>query len=44
MGSAFNYGTIIVNKNFDANDGLYACNVYFAALGNAIIMVRYYDV
>lgn len=42
-GSDYDYGTVLFNKNFDSNDGLYKANVYFNTLGMAVIMVRYYD-
>jgi len=38
-----NYGTILKNKEFDCNDGLMKVNVFFEAVGNAIILFRYYD-
>lgn len=42
-GSDYDYGSVLLNKNYDCNDGLFKANVYFNTLGHAVIMVRYYD-
>jgi len=38
-----NYGTVLKNKAFDCNDGLFKVNVYFESKGNVAILFRYYD-
>jgi len=43
VGTEYNYGSILKNKNFDCNDGIMRVNVYFETVGNAAIMFRYYD-
>jgi len=43
VGSDMNYGSILTNKKFDCNDGLMKVNVFFEALGAAVILFRYYD-
>jgi len=39
----FIYGSVLINKNFDCNDGLFKINVYWNTQGMAVIMIRYYD-
>lgn len=42
-GSDYNYGSMLYNKKFDCNDGLFKVNVYFNTVEYAIILLRYYD-
>lgn len=42
-GRPYAYGTLLINKKFDCADGMFKANVYFNQLGEAIIVVRYYD-
>lgn len=32
-GSDYNFGTMLINKKFDCNDGLFKANVYFENSG-----------
>lgn len=44
QGTDFNYGTVMVHREFDCNDGIFQINVYFETLeGMGIIFFRYYD-
>lgn len=43
VGSEMAYGSVLLNKKFDCNDGLMKVNVYFETLGAAVIVFRYYD-
>ena len=42
-GTDFNYGTTLVQKNFDCSDGLMLTNIYQSMVGPAAIIFRYYD-
>jgi len=43
VGTDMAYGSVLVNKNFDCNDGMLKFNVFFESLGPTAIVFRYYD-
>ncbi len=43
QGTDFNYGSVLINKNFDCSDALFKANVYFETVGQASLVFRYYD-
>jgi len=42
-GNEYNYGSMLFNKKFDCNDGLFKANVYFNSLGFVVLVFRYYN-
>jgi len=43
LGGDFNYGSTLVNKNFDCSDGIFFVNVYLESTSFAAILFRFYD-
>ena len=43
QGDDYNYGTSLLNRKFDCNDGEYSVNVYLSTTNMVLIFFRYYD-
>lgn len=43
QGEEYNYGTALLNKRFDCNDGEFNVNIYLTTASMTMIFFRYYD-